>query len=159
MSKSQKIAAVSLTIAGSVTIFAVLIWHRQPECESLQDALARAFNRPAQLIELNLPSADGRYPGAVTLAPQPGQVLPLKRVGRPDAIPRAATSLRVSLRGEADASLSNSFIGAAGSEGNLALELHLDDLRLFEADLSAAFRSPMLLQIVLSAIDGMHRML
>ncbi len=144
MTKSRKIVTAALVVVGLAAVTAVWLWQRQSEGASLREALGRAFNRPAQLIELNLPPAAGRYPGAVMLTPQPGQTLPMRRAFRPDQIPEFTTSLRVSIQAEAKAELFSSFIGNTASTGDLALVIRLDDLRLFEADLNENFKKTLL---------------
>ena len=116
-------------------MIAVFMWQRQPEHASVRDTLSRAFNRPARLIELNLPPADGRYPGAVILTPKPGQTLPLQRAYRPAQIPRHTTSIRAGIVDEAELALANRFIGGIASAGEVAVDVILDDLRVFETDL------------------------
>lgn len=130
-----KIVLTSIVVVGIVGMIAVFLWQRQPELDSVRDTLGRAFNRPAELIELNLPPADGRYPGAVILTPKPGQTLPLRRAYRPAQTPRHTTSIRVSIVDDAQLALANPFIGRIVSAGDVAVDVTLDDLRVFETDL------------------------
>ncbi|MCP4701094.1 MAG: hypothetical protein GY862_30210 [Gammaproteobacteria bacterium] len=136
-----RIAAI--VVIGITAMIAVALWQRQPEHASLREALGHAFNRPVQFIELNLPPADGRYPGTVILMPRPGQALPLRRAYRPDRVPNYATSLRAKIAGKAGTALASRFIGSAASAGNLTIDtidIALDDLRLFEVDLNEQFK-------------------
>ena len=140
MKKNRKITIATIAAIGLVGVIAILLLFKEPEHVSLQMALSRAFNRPAQFIELNLPPADGRYPGAVILMPQSGQTLPLRRAYRPNQVPNFATSLHARMGGEAEAALASRFIGNASSKGDLAVDIKLDDLRLFETDLNEQFK-------------------
>ena len=125
MNDSQNNAVAAVVMGGVVAVAAVVMWLFQPEREPIREALGRAFNRPVQLIELNLPPADGRYPGAVLVTPRPGQNLPLRRAYRPNDIPIHATSLRASFLGEAEAALSSSIFGSAASAGDVTVEIKL----------------------------------
>ena len=138
--KNRKITIATIAAIGLVGVIAIFLLFKKPEHVSLQMALSRAFNRPAQFIELNLPPADGRYPGAVILMPQSGQTLPLRRAYRPNQVPNFATSLHARMGGEAEAALASRFIGNASSKGDLAVDIKLDDLRLFETDLNEQFK-------------------
>ncbi|MCE9663910.1 hypothetical protein LY622_10685 [Halomonas sp. M5N1S17] len=144
MKTSQKLMIATGAGIGVAVVIAVFLWSRQPEHTSLQDGLGRAFNRPAQYIEVNLPPADGRYPGAVIVMPQPGQAFPLRRAYRPSQVPDFATSLTARLVGQAEAALASQFIGSASSAGDLAVDIALNDLRLFEVDLNEQFRNSLI---------------
>ena len=127
---------------------------------TLQHALGQAFHRPTDVIELNLPSAEGRYPGAVLLSPQEGQVLPMFKAYRPTDEP-TATQLEVTVP-QTDAQqllarlfspISSSAVSQTGfsvddplSEFSPLLEvkLTLDELRLFEANLNSEFKRSLL---------------
>ena len=87
MSRKLKISVAAVTIIGLAVVLAVYMWGSGRNEDSLRAALSRAFNRSESLIEINLPPADGRYPGAVLVSPQVGQILPLRRAGRPEQLP------------------------------------------------------------------------
>lgn len=144
MNKTHKtIAAIGLI--GIIAVAAVILWHRNPGQSSIREALGHAFNRPVELIALNLPPADGRYPGAVIVEPQPGQVLPLRRVYRPGVLPdNSAIRLKIKMAREAAAALASRFVGNTASSGDLAVDVVFDNLRLFEVDLNERFKRGLL---------------
>ena len=99
--------------------------------------------RPEALIEINLPPADGRYPGAVLVAPQEGQILPLRKALRPSQIPVSVGTVRVNTSDSASASLVGRWLSGSSS-ADAVVEITLDDVRLFEAVIDDSFRQVLL---------------
>ena len=141
MTNLNNIAVILLV--GFFAIIAVLFWP-PPKSESLRAALGNVFGRPIDLIELNIPPADGRYPGTVILTPRPGQMLPVRRIYRPDQIPKATSGLKLSQIGEAEAIISSGLVGRLESTGDIILDIVLNDLKLYEADLNQNFKNALL---------------
>ena len=137
MQRAWQIKIIAIIAIGIIAVIAI-IWYFQPSTHSsLRDALGHAFDdQRVQYIELNLPPADGRYPGAVIVMPKPGQTLLLRPESRPDTLPDNATSLRVKTAADAGTNFVSYFIGHLRSVGDLTIDITLDDLRLFEADLN-----------------------
>lgn len=130
----MRIKIVAIIVIGITAVIAIIWYFQPPTHSSLRDTLGHAFGREVQNIELNLPPAPGRYPGAVIVMPQPGQMLLLRPEHRPDAVPNNATSLRIKTAVDAGANFVSSFTSSVSSIGDLAIDITLDDLRIFEID-------------------------
>ena len=119
-----------------------------PDAERLPRTLkanfAQAFNRPKELIELNLPPSGGRYPGSVLLSPQAGQVLPLRRVFRPENLPRTTSNISITLSGQTQSELVSQLLGNSRASAGVDIQIDLKDLRLFEIDVNAKFKRSLL---------------
>lgn len=112
--------------------------------QTLRSKFAEVFDRPLDLIELNLPSADGRYPGTVLITPIEGQTLVIKREYRPKTLPKARSNISVALSGSSQSEMINKLIGNIASSDNLTVQIDLDDLRMFELDVSSSFKKSLL---------------
>ena len=96
MNRDWNIKIFGIIVIGIVAIISIQgCFSRSSTPALLRDAIGRAFDRPVRFIELNLPPADGRYPGAVLVMPERGQTLPLRRSYRPTDIPNSATKLQI----------------------------------------------------------------
>lgn len=124
-----KVTAVLIVVA---VIGAWAFWPSSQE--RLEQALATAFSRPVDLIELNLPPASGRYPGAVLLRKSPRDLLLYRSASRPSPTDHTTVELKAKLTGKSKASVLSSALGSAESKGQFEVVLHLKDLRTFELD-------------------------
>lgn len=112
--------------------------------KTIRANFAQAFNRPEELIELNLPPSGGRYPGSVLLSPAQGQVLPMRRVFRPEDLPRTKSDVSITLSGQTQSELVSQLLGNSRASAGVDIQIDLKDLRLFEMDLSSNFKRSLL---------------
>ncbi len=139
--KKSLILAIAVTlIASGVYLFYV---NYNPK-KTLRRKLAELFDRPVELIELNLPPADGRYPGTVLLTAREGQSLTIKRENRPIKIPIKTSQVTITADGSSDVKLFGELLGALNSSGDISIQIDLDELRLFETDLNSEFKDKLL---------------
>lgn len=112
--------------------------------KTLSTNFAQAFNRPEELIELNLPPSGSRYPGSVLLSPEAGQVLPIRRVYRPETLPNTTSDVSITLSGQTQSELVSQLLGNSRASAGVDIKIELKDLRLFEMDLSSKFKRSLL---------------
>jgi hypothetical protein len=111
---------------------------------TLQTKFAEMLNRPLDLIEMNLPPADGRYPGTVLVSPQQGQTLAMERQYRPEIQPRASSRVSIALNGTSESKIISKVLGNSSSVRELNIQIDLDDLRMYEVDISTEFKKRLL---------------
>ena len=70
---TRRAAGIAIATVVVLASAAVYLQYQTREFTTLQSAIARAFGRSPEFIELNLPPADGRYPGAILVSPAPGR--------------------------------------------------------------------------------------
>lgn len=123
------------------------IFKPKPQGKVLQSALADQFGSDAGAIVPNVPARSGRYPGAVLAVSAKGSELLVRRMERPEAAPAASGSLKGVQLSEASAAwqlAGHAFGARLEGNGNAAVEIDLQDIRIFEQEagkLAADLRS------------------
>jgi hypothetical protein len=142
------IAVVVVAVVGFGGLWLThTIFKPKPHSKVLQSALADQFGSDAGAIVPNVPSRNGRYPGAVLAVSAKGSELLVRRMERPEAAPAASGSLNGVQLSEANAAwqLAGRAFGARlEGKGSAAVEIDLQDIRIFEqeaAKLAADLRS------------------
>jgi hypothetical protein len=143
MSNKRK-TTIIIIVMSVLSIGIYLYYEYYNTKKTLRLELAKLFDRPSDLIELNLPPADGRYPGSVLLTVQEGQSLALKREFRPSNIPTKTSQVSITVDGNSDVNLFGKFLGSLKSSGDISIQISLDELRLFEIDINADFKNQLL---------------
>jgi len=138
----KNLTLIIVTVLIAIGIYLYYVFYNPTK--TLKQELANMFDRPVELIELNLPPADGRYPGTVLLTAQEGQSLTIKRENRPVNIPEKQSKVTINVDGNSDVNLFGKLIGSLNSSGDISIQIDLDDLRLFETDLDSKFKNDLL---------------
>lgn len=140
------VAAVAFLGFGGLWITHT-IFKPKPQSKVLQSALADQFGGDAGAIVTNIPSRNGRYPGAVLAVSAKGSELLVRRMDRPEAAPAVSGSLKGAQLSEASAvwQLAGRAFGARlAGQGNASVEIDLQEIRIFEQEasqLAVALRS------------------
>jgi|GEM_PF-4430748 len=132
------IASVAVVAVGFGGLWLThTIFKPKPQGKILQSALADQFGGDAEAIVPNVPSRNGRYPGAVLAVSSNGSELLIRRMDRPELTPTSSGSLKgVQISGANAAwQLTGRAFGAhLEGTGNAFVEVDLKDIRIFEQE-------------------------
>jgi hypothetical protein len=113
-------------------IAAGVAWILVPPKRTLRLALAEAFARPAEVIELNVPPAADRYPATLLITPTPGELLVYRSAQRAVGVSGPVTEINATADGSAQASILTEILGSASSSADLSVTINLHSLRVYE---------------------------
>ena len=136
---------IIISLIGCVIAIGIFLYYRSINpTKTLRSELARVFDRPVDLIELNFPPADGRYPGAILLTPTRGQTIVMKREFHPEDTPVSKSNISIALDDKMEGDIFNKFLGGLNSGGGIEVQVDLNDLRMYETDISSDFKKSLL---------------
>jgi transcriptional/translational regulatory protein YebC/TACO1 len=142
-SKPLKTLAIAVAAVIVVAFLSLLVMHfvfrPKPQRKVLQLALADQFGSDAGAIIPNVPARNGRYPGAVLAVSGKGSELLVRRMDRPESPPATSGSLKGAQLSEGSAAwqlTGRMFGGKAEGSGSAAIEIDLEDIRIFEHEAS-----------------------
>lgn len=142
---NKKRTLLTLGLTGLVIAASIFVYSKYfNAAQSLKVEIAKAFDRPVELIELNLPPADGRYPGSVLVSPVKGQTLVMKRQYRPVEVPNASSNFSITIDDDAEAGVLNRLLGNVNSTGSVKIKVDLADVRMYEIDVSTELKEELL---------------
>ena len=141
-------------VVGCVLVFAILgagiWWLRRPPERTLRRAIADAFNRPVELIELNIPPAAARYPGTILTEVNPSQLVVYRSGMQTDVTKGPPTSVSAKADGSASASVVAELLGAAAAGGSLDVDVDVTDLRVLEIPVNKELKDALIADSFLS---------
>ncbi len=122
-----------------VMVFVVFFFGKRSK--DLKTELSEVFQCDKESLFLNLPAADGRYPGAVLVFPDGRQAFPSIRSYRPDKIPGVFQTATIQGSFQGSASFLSEVFGSISSSADVEVLLQLDSLRVFEMDLDSTAKA------------------